>query len=203
MAQDWDIKPRSEACQKCSIPFADKQVYHAALVYGEQGYVRGDYCQGCWPSCEKSAVSYSMWKGVFRMPPPPPEEPLKKETAESMLRKLIQDEDDSKGSAIYILAVMLERKRVLVEKDVKKRPDGIWIRVYEHRKSGETFIIADPRLRLDQVEEVQKEVVALLGGGPSAVAPATVTPEPAPEPAPDGTANNRQATDTTGPEVSP
>lgn len=184
MAQDWDIKPRSEACQKCNVPFADKQVYHAALVYGEQGYVRGDYCQGCWPSCEKSAMPYSMWKGVFRMPPPPPEEPLKKETAESLLRKLIMDEDDSKGSVIYILAVMLERKRVLVEKDVKKRPDGIWIRVYEHRKSGETFIVADPRLRLDRVEEVQKEVVALLGSGPAAAIPAAAAPQDAPRDVP-------------------
>ena len=171
MAQDLDIKPRGEACRKCNVPFADKQVYHAALVYGEEGYVRADYCQGCWPGCEKEAMPYSMWKGVFRLPPPPPDEPLKKETAESLLRKLIQDEDDSKGSAIYILAVMLERKRVLVEKEVKKRPDGVWTRVYEHRKTGETFIVADPLLRLDQVEEVQKEVVALLSGQGAGAAP--------------------------------
>ena len=166
MAQDWDIKPRGEACRKCDVPFTDRQVYHAALVFGEEGYARADYCAGCWPTVEKSAaMPYSMWQGVFRMPPPPPEEPLKKETAESLLRKLIEEDDDSKANVIYILAVMLERKRLLVEKDVKKRPDGIWIRVYEHRKTGDTFVIADPRLRLDQIEEVQKEVMALLGSG--------------------------------------
>jgi hypothetical protein len=163
MAQDWDIKPRGEACRKCDAPFADKQIYHSALMYGEEGYARADYCAVCWPSVEQSAMPYSVWKGVFRLPPPPPEEPLKKETAESLLRKLIQDDDDSKANVIYILAVMLERKKILIEKDVKKRPDGVWMRFYEHRKTGEVFLVTDPRLRIDQIETVQKEVMELLG----------------------------------------
>ena len=172
MAQDWDIKPRGEACFACKEPFADQQSYFAALVFGKEGYTRGDYCAKCWPDCEKLAVPYSMWQGVFRMPPPPREEPLKKETAESLLRKLMEEDDDTKANAIYILAVMLERKRVLVEKTVQKRPDGVWIRVYEHRKTAETFVIPDPRLRLDQLQEVQREIVALLGGDEASPPPA-------------------------------
>lgn len=182
MAQDWDIKPRGDACVGCKEPFADKQGYYSALVFGKEGYARGDYCAKCWPACEKSAMPYSMWQGIFRMPAPPPEEPLKKETAESLLRKLMEEEDDSKANAIYILAVMLERKRILVEKDVQRRPDGVWIRLYEHRKTAETFLIPDPRLRLDQIQDVQREVVALLGGetgAPPGAAPAQDAAAPA------------------------
>ncbi len=36
--------------------------------------------------------------------------------------------------------------------------------VYEHAATGETFTIADPHLRLDQLEDVQRQVAALLGG---------------------------------------
>ena len=174
MAQDWDIKPRGEACRQCNAPFADRQIYHSALVFGEDGYVRADYCGACWPACEKNASPYSMWKGVFKMPPPPPEEPLKKETAESLLRRMIEDDDTSKANVIFILAVMLERKRVLVEQDVRPREDGSLLRVYEHRKTGEVFLITDPRLRLDQIDQVQQEVLEML----NAAASAAGEPEP-------------------------
>ncbi len=58
--------------------------------------------------------------------------------------------------------------------------------------AGETFVIPDPRLRLDQLEVVQQEVGAMLGVGaeapaapaPSAEAPAAGAPaEPAAVPA--------------------
>jgi len=92
-----------------------------------------------------------------------PEEALKKETAESLLRRLIEDDDESKTNVIYILGVMLERKRMLVERDIQGRDDGSLIRVYEHRQTGETFLIRDPQLAFDALEAVQTEVVAMLG----------------------------------------
>ena len=64
---------------------------------------------------------------------------------------------------IYILALMLERKRLL--RPMEPRPDGAGggkLLVYEHVRTGETFVVADPGLRLDQVAEVQQEVAALL-----------------------------------------
>lgn len=164
MAQDWDIKQRGEACCKCGTPFEDRQTYFSNLVFDEEGYTRADYCETCWPDKAESTSPYSKWQGVFRMPPPEPEEALKKETAESLLRRLMEKEDESNRNVIYILAVMLERKRVLVERDVQTRDDGTMIRVYEHRKTGETFLISDPRLRLDQLEQVQQEVIEMLGG---------------------------------------
>lgn len=167
MSQEWDIKPRGEACSDCQKPFVDKQSYHALLAFvQDEGYARSDFCAECWPKHEGKASPTSTWQGTFRMPPPPPEEALKKETAEGMLRRLMADEDETKINPIYILAVMLERKRVLIERDVQKREDGTTIRVYEHRQSGETFLIPEPHLRLDELEHVQEEVVQLLGGKP-------------------------------------
>ena len=171
MAQEWDIRPRGSGCSGCQTPFEDRQPCVSALVFGEQGYTRGDYCSRCWEKSEKLAVPYSTWRGVFRSPAPPPAEPLRKETAESLLRRLIEDGEASTQNVRFILAVMLERKRVLVERDAQLQGDGTLVRVYEHRRTGETFVINDPRLGLDQIESVQQEVMALLG---------------APEPAPGG-----------------
>ena len=170
MIQEWDIKARSSACTKCQAAFQDKQPYFSFLKYGEEGYQRGDYCETCWPEVKREDSPYSMWRGIYQVPPARPEDALKKETAESLLRKLLETEDPSKRNVIFILAVMLERNKLLVERDVQKKEDGTWLRVYEHRKTGETFLIPDPRLRLEELEKVQIEVVTLLGGKPPSAA---------------------------------
>ena len=165
MAQDWDIKPRSSVCCECGKLFENGESYYSALVVGEDGFWRGDFCVGCWVGKEEELKPFSSWKGVFVVPPAAEDdEPLKKETAESLLRKLIEDDDAENGAVIYILAVMLERKKILVEKDVRIDEDGTVHRVYEHRKSGETFLILDPQLKLDRLGEVQAKVAEMLGG---------------------------------------
>ena len=67
-------------------------------------------------------------------------------------------------NVVYVLAVMLERSKILVERDQKMLDDGTIRRVYEDRKQGDTFVILDPRLRLENLAEVQQQVVALLSG---------------------------------------
>jgi len=165
MAQDWDIKSRSEACTACSTAFEDGQSYLSALLFGENGYERADFCEGCWQQSEAVLSPYSSWQGIYRKPSATGNnDPLKKETAESLLRKLIEDEDPQNEGVIYILAVMLERKKTLVEKDVTVDDLGTVHRVYEHRQTGETFLILDPQLKLDALEDVQTRVIEMLGG---------------------------------------
>lgn len=161
--QDWDVRARSEACSKCGKPFADLDEFYSRLSFGEEGYKRDDFCTDCWAQvADEPAVS--IWQSVFRLPPPPPPETLKKETAESLLRKLMEEDNPAHANTIYILAVMLERRRLLVERDVHVREDGTKLRVYEYRKTNETFVIPDPELKLAELEHVQEEVVAMLGG---------------------------------------
>jgi len=160
--QDWDVRARSDVCVKCGKPFEDQEEFYSRLTFGEEGYKREDFCKACW---EAAAPALSIWQGVFRLPPPPPPETLKKETAESLLRKLIEEDNPAHANTIYILSVMLERRRLLVERDVQVREDGVKLRIYEYRKTNETFVIPDPELKLAELAHVQEEVVAMLGGG--------------------------------------
>lgn len=165
MAQDWDIRPCGSACSACAKPFEAKQEYQSLLVAGEREFERMDYCCACWAEHNvDGSAGEGSWKGLFQPPAPPPEEALKKETAETLLRKLIETEDDSNGNVIYLLAVMLERKKMLVERDRKKDESGNVTLVFEHRKTGEVFLVPDPQLQLGQLEHVQREVSQLLGG---------------------------------------
>src|SRR5438128_6260612 len=102
-------------------------------------------------------------------------EPIQRETAESLLRKLIERNDPHYIAAGYILAVMLERKRILKVKEQLVR-DGQRVFIYEQPATGDVFTIIDPSLQLNQLEAVQRDVAALLEHGvnppPAAVAPA-------------------------------
>jgi hypothetical protein len=171
MAQDWDIKPRSSGCHDCETPFVDRQVCYSMLRFEPEGYQRRDLCESCWNAARERAGRYSSWQGVYRAPPEKPEPAVRKETAESLLRRLMEDPEEAAANVMFILAVMLERNRTLVERATQNRDDGTRLRIYEHRRTGETFVVPEPVLQLDQLEQVQREVVDMLGGGTTAPPP--------------------------------
>ena len=171
---DWNIQSRAHACEACGHGFSDKETYHTLLFDERAAFRRIDVCQTCWQSQysegareRKGFVSY--WHGVYEAPTPQPD-PIQKETAESLLRKIIELNDRQYIPAAYILAVMLERKRVLKVKEQVVRDEGR-VFIYEHPKTGEVFTIVDPNLQLNQLETVQHAVAALLEHGLGAFVP--------------------------------
>ncbi len=164
MIQDWNIKLRSLVCTACQVAFTDGQPYHTRLLFQEHDYTRGDFCETCWAAQRAESSGYSSWKGLFKMPPAEPDRRIKKEMAETLLRDLIKAADKTKTSVLYILAVMLERQRVLVEREIKTMEDGSRVVIYEHKKTAEIFAITDPQLKLSELDLVQKDIMALLTG---------------------------------------
>lgn len=192
---DWNIQARAHACQACGRHFADKEAYHTLLFDERAAFNRIDICQACWQKQysdgardRKGFLSY--WHGIYESPPPATEA-IQKETAESLLRKLVELNDPQYIPAGYILAVMLERKRLLKVKEQLVR-DGRRVFIYEQPRSGDVFTIVDPGLQLNQLEAVQHDVAALLEHGfapaePAEPAQAAATPkgEPAQPVAPE------------------
>ncbi len=162
--ENWQIKRRADVCAGTGLEFADREEMMTRLLFKDGEYVREDYSLACWDE-QNPDHGLSAWKSIFHKPVPP-EETVKKENAESLLRKLVAKEDADNTNAIFILTVMLERKKILVEKEVRTQEDKTKIRVYEHKKNGDTFLVIDPELKLTEIEKVQEEVVGLLGGRP-------------------------------------
>lgn len=158
---NWSVRKCAKACTQCETVFKDKEVLYSNLSFDTREYERHDFCTRCW---DKNNPGLSSWKTIFMVPPPPSEEAVRKENAESLLRKLLENEGNEDLNAIFILTVMLERKKILVERDAKRTEDGRKIRIYEHKKTNESFMVIDPELKLTELEEVQEEVVVLLGG---------------------------------------
>jgi hypothetical protein len=197
---EWNIQSRAHVCEACTQPFTDKQPYHTLLLEDGPGLRRSDICEPCWKQSEGSESRVrkgfiSHWQGVYESPPPVVDV-IQKDTAETLLRKLIEQNDPKHAAAAYILAVMLERKRLLRVKEQIRREGGR-IFVYEQPKTGDIFTIADPLLHLDQLEQVQQDVSMLLEhglNGPPAVGQASSlsSSDASSEP---GTSNPKSETD--------
>jgi hypothetical protein len=177
---EWNIQSRAHACAGCGRTFADQETYHTLLFDLKSELQRSDICQDCWQKQysqggrdRKGFVSY--WQGVYEAPRLTTE-PIQRDTAESLLRKLIEQQDPHFIPASFILAVMLERKRVLKVKEQLIR-DGRRVFIYEQPATGDLFTIADPNLQLNQLEQVQHDVAALLEHG---LHPAVAETQPAP-----------------------
>mgnify|MGYP001766455201 CR=1 FL=1 len=164
---DWNIQSRGRSCEACGKGFADKEAYHTLLFDERRDWRRCDVCQTCWEKQYSEARDrkgfVSHWQGVFEVPPPPTEA-IQKETAESLLRKLIERNDPHYIPAGFILAVMLERKRLLKVKEQVVR-DGRRVFIYEQPGTGDVFTVIDPGLQLNQLEAVQRDVATLLEHG--------------------------------------
>ncbi len=166
---DWNIQSRAHHCQACEQKFADKQAYHTVLCDEKHEYQRVDVCETCWQAQYSDGAKdrkgfISQWQGVYHAPPAQPPEAIQKDTAETLLRKLTELNDPKHAATCYILAVMLERKRLLKIQS-QFRQDGKRVFVYEQPKTGDIFTIPDPDLQLDQLQQVQHDVAFLLEHG--------------------------------------
>lgn len=166
---DWNIQSRAGGCEACKKAFSDKEVFHTLLFDLKDSYHRSDICTECWTTQYGQGATdrkgfVSCWQSVFTFPAPPEPEPIQKETAETLLRKLIEVRDPSQEAALFILAVMLERKRLFKVK-AQLTEEGRRFFVYEHAKTGDLFHIADPNLQLAQLEQVQRDVGRLIESG--------------------------------------
>jgi hypothetical protein len=177
---EWNIQSRSHACQSCEKPFADGESCQTLLLEERHQYVRMDVCRQCWETQYGEGAAdrkgfISQWHSVYHAPPPAAPEAIRRETAEDLLRKLIADNQPKDGPVCFILAVMLERKRILKVKEQFQR-DGARVYIYEQPATGDLFTITDPNLHLDQLEQVQREIAQWLNPPAAPAAAAPVTP---------------------------
>lgn len=165
IAESWHVRSRGRECAATQRPFTDGEVIVTALFPDPEssGYLRRDYCPEGWIAQQESGdPPFSFWRTTFTSTSGnETNKPEEKLSAEEILTRLVVEDEEHTENARFILAVMLERQKLLRETDSQRTATGI-IRVYEHRKTGEVFIVKDPDIPLSQVDEVQKEVFILL-----------------------------------------
>ena len=166
---DWDVQKVHPACDRCAGPFLDNQAYHCLLRLDKEAPERKDYCQKCWSgdiaSNFQTMQPYAAWSGRYRViVPPPKEEVVRRDHAETLLRQLIARKDPSQKNILFVLAIMLERKKILKPQRCVGRQEAETrkVLVYVHAQTAETILIEDPQIRLTDWNHIQNQVTELL-----------------------------------------
>jgi len=172
----WHVRNRSRECSLTHTPFVEGQPIVTALFPDPEssGYLRKDFCENAWKERgEDIEPPFSHWRTKFQ--PTPVNDtpsPVTKQSAEELLTTLVEEDQEHTENTRYILAVMLERQKLLRETDTQPTSGGT-LRIYEHRKTGEVYIVKDPNIPLTEVEKIQEEVIAMLSPKPIYEEPAT------------------------------
>ncbi|MFN7560707.1 MAG: hypothetical protein ACK5TH_02920 [Prosthecobacter sp.] len=170
MQQNWHIRSRAHACAVTERPFEDGEVFHTAIYFDPDlnEYARRDICAEAWPAEKEARKPIAAWRTLYqKVEPETKPEIAPKASAQDLLQRFIEEGDPKTENARYILALMLERKRQLVQ-TAEKEIDGNKMLFYENKKTGEIFIVRDPELKLDEVAQIQEEVATILAfGGPA------------------------------------
>ncbi len=173
MLHQWNIRSRAHQCAVTGRAFEDGERHYTAIYFdSETGeFSRRDVCADAWEQETSEHNPFSFWRTIYEKPATEAKPELAaKESAMDMLHRLIEEGNPATENSRYILALMLERKRILSPTATKDTEEGRML-FYENKKTGEVFIIRDPELRLDEIASVQEEVAFQLGfGGPAAAA---------------------------------
>ncbi len=179
LAESWHVRSRARECAATQRTFIDGESIITALFPDPEssGYLRRDFCVDGWQARDDEGEKpFSSWKTTYAAPSGNQhQQPAEKLSAEEILIRLVEEDEDHTENTRYILAIMLERQKLLRETDNQRTPNGI-LRVYEHRKTGEVFIVKDPDIPLSEIEAVQNEVFILLENNGRTPSPEDIIP---------------------------
>ncbi len=154
---DWEIRPRSEVCSATKKAFAEDEEFYTLLFDTPEGYVREDLCMDAWQQRGSEPAPLSFWKSTFQPAPPAEAEAVTKDDAESELRRLMENRQSGDAKLCHLLALLLERKRVLKARERIDGPDGRII-IYEHSDTQESFLVPEVDFKLADLDALREEM---------------------------------------------
>ncbi len=169
---EWEVQKGKPQCDGCQGEFLDQQSTHCLLMLGGETLARQDYCSNCWTDKIVPGLvgvkDYATWAGRYKVILPiPKEEVIRKDHAQALFAKLLASGDPSKKNILFVMAVMLERKKILKQQKIVRQESvegspGKKMLVYVHGETGESITIEDPQIPLMHWTRIQKEVTDLL-----------------------------------------
>lgn len=165
LERQWKLSNRKSICSECERGFHEGDTFHTAIFWNdaEGEYQRKDFCEACWKAIEEDVDAFSCWKSTYEPPSTDgkKKDAVQKEDAESLLKRLIEENDPASEKTRFILALMLERKKIFQQIDAHDR-NGQKLLIFKRRKTEEIYIVPDLDLKMDELVAIQTEVIEML-----------------------------------------
>ncbi len=161
---DYKISRSTRTCIACEKQFNEGEEYFAAIFEGPEQFLRKEFCAACWAGDtgrEAAEGSYSHWK--VRVPEKPAERKHKLDVraASTFFRRLAGSDEPHKRDFAYLLALLLMRKKVLVQRETTRNGEKDFM-VLRFRGEDEDYRTEDPHLPAEALERVKDDLGSLL-----------------------------------------
>ncbi len=161
-----EIPRRGTHCyQEKEILDPHMEYYSVLCEADDHATQRFDFCAKCWKEKAKSewiAKAKSYWKAkVFSKKEIKPPDLSRDDRALALLKKAKATEGTLNAAELFVLALYLARRRILVLREDRKQPDS-HTNLYEDIHSSEMYAIARVDLMNVQLMEIQKVLASKL-----------------------------------------
>ncbi|MCK6459711.1 MAG: hypothetical protein L6Q95_07420 [Planctomycetes bacterium] len=178
---DFRFARRAPVCAVSGKPFEPGDVIVSVIHEEPQGFVRRDVRE------ENLAAIRGEPFCVFRTkqpPPPPPAKRIDYELAQEFLDRMLREADPAREPLVYVLTLLLARKRRVRIQKTKRLPEGDLLEVAIPRAEEDEIVhVRAPRLTPEEEVALQREIARLFNFDTGeATEPPAATPPPGPLP---------------------
>ncbi len=167
---EYRLPKRAGACMACEAAFAEGAVIVSAISQEGEAFQRRDLCEACFG---QGGGFYSSWRS--RQPRNEEERiRLDLDLAGEFLRRLVREADPARAPLLYLLTLLLARKRRVKIEGTYREGGTERLRVLVRgEEEDESLEVAVPELGEAETAAVQTELSALFDGAdPASGSPA-------------------------------
>ncbi len=159
MAQQWEVQRPAGVCTVTGRPIEEGEEFYSVLFEDDETFRRADYGLDEWEGPPEGSFCH------FKSRLPVKEKQKKTFVDNAVLRnfflRLSDETDPVRLQFRFVIALILMRKRIL-RYEGSKTVDGVETWATRLTKDEKTHRVVNPRLTEDQIEEVSKQLGAIL-----------------------------------------
>lgn len=161
--EQWEVTRCSGVCTATGRALAEGEEHYAVLVEEGESFRREDYSLEAWSGPPAGAFCFFKTRVPFK-------EKKKRllvddDVLVNFFTRLADATEEARVHFRFVLALILMRKRLLKYEQTEREGDAeIWIMRLVRDKDGPSHRVRNPRLNDTQIEQVSRELGAILHG---------------------------------------
>ena len=161
---EFKISRTKKTCSSCGAAYGENETFFSAVRDLPAGLERSDYCPKCWEALPQDSRKgfFSFWRTSIRPKGPAKRRPLDLETAREFFVRLHGSAEAQKQNFLYLLALLIMRKRGLVLSKTIRESDGEIMILHFPHETETLYHVKSPALDAAALEVIRAEFCELL-----------------------------------------
>ncbi len=158
MVVDWQVAKSRHVCEVTGRELAVGEEYFSALKEDGDGFSRLDCSIDAWDRIDQDEL-FSFWR--TRVQARTEENPrrlrIDVEAFYTFFRNLVDSEEERHQVFLYLVALILTRKRALRLDEIEKTPDGDYLMLYDRRADARVRVFC-PEVSDNELQAAQEQL---------------------------------------------